>query len=118
MQIALDEYNQLADRTELPQAKVLNKDRTKKLTARLDEHGLEGWRQALEMIEGSSFLCGEATDWKASIDFLLQPSSFLKVLEGQYGNGRARKPKLDPKRAEELRQKYAAPPPIIREDAI
>lgn len=74
----------------------------------------------MEMIERSNYLCGDipGKDWKASIDFLLQPSSFLKVLEGQYGNGRARKPKLDPKRAEELRQKYAAPPPIIREDAI
>lgn len=118
LQIALDEYNQLADRAGLPKAKVLNKDRTKKLTARLDEHGLDGWRQALGMIEGSSFLCGETTDWKANFDFLIQPSSFVKVIEGQYGNGRARKPKLDPKRAEELRKKYAAPPPIIREDAI
>ena len=116
LQIALDEYNQLADRTELPQAKVLNKDRTKKLTARLDEHGLEGWRQALEMIEGSSFLCGEATDWKASIDFLLQPSSFVKVLEGTYGNGRARKPKPDPKRDEELAKIRAELKQMAREN--
>ena len=116
-QIALDEYNQLAERCRLPQAKVLSKTRLEKLKARLSEHGLDGWRQALAMIEGSSFLCGETTNWKANFDFLIQPSSFLKVIEGTYGNGRARKIKISSERAKELREKYAAPPPIIREDA-
>lgn len=119
LQIALDDYNQLAERAGLPPAKMLSKTRIPKLRARLDEHGLDGWRQALTNIERSSFLCGEQEGraWKASFDFLLQQSSFLKVLEGQYGNGRVRKPQISPERARELKAKYAAPPPTISEDA-
>lgn len=119
LQVALDDYNQLAERAGLPLAKMLSKTRIPKLRARLDEHGLDGWRQALTNIERSSFLCGEQEGraWKASFDFLLQQSSFLKVLEGQYGNGRVRKPKISPERARELKAKYAAPPPTISEDA-
>lgn len=118
-QIALDEYNQLAERAGLSRVKVLSKSRLTSLTARLKEHGLNGWRQALENVERSSFLCGDqkGQDWKASFDFLLQQSSFLKVIEGQYGNGRVRKPQISPERAKELREKYKAPPPIISEDA-
>lgn len=120
LQIALDEYNQLAERAGLAKAKMLSKSRTPKLQARLDEHGLEGWRQALANVERSSFLCGETgsgRNWKASFDFLLQQSSFLKVLEGQYGNGRIRKPRISPGQVNELREKYKAPPPTISEDA-
>lgn len=119
MQIALDEYNQLAERAGLAKAKMLTKSRTPKLRARLDEHGLDGWRQALGNVERSSFLCGEqpGRNWKASFDFLLQESSFVKVLEGQYGNGRVSKPQISKERARELLEKYKAPPPIIGEDA-
>ena len=119
LQIALDEYNQLAERAGLAKAKMLTKSRTPKLRARLDEHGLDGWRQALGNVERSSFLCGEqpGRNWKASFDFLLQESSFVKVLEGQYGNGRVSKPQISKERARELLEKYKAPPPIIGEDA-
>ncbi|MGB1548423.1 MAG: DNA replication protein, partial [Alphaproteobacteria bacterium] len=75
----------------LPIAKALTPDRKRKLHARLKEHGLSGWNDALVQIEQSSFLCGRGEKgWCASIDFLLQPSSFNKVLEGAYADERER----------------------------
>jgi hypothetical protein len=83
--IAFSEYNVLADKIGLPQALKLTTDRRKKLSARLDEFGLDGWRQALSNLEASDFCRGQNDRrWKASLDFLLQPGSFTRVLEGVY----------------------------------
>ena len=42
------------------------------------------WDEALRKMEASSFCRGANGKWRASIDFLLQPSSRLKLLEGTY----------------------------------
>ena len=34
----------------------------------------------------SDFLSGKKTDWRASFDWLLLPTNFIKVLEDQYKN--------------------------------
>ena len=49
---------------------------------------------ALANIERSSFLTGtNDRGWRADLEFLLQPSSFAKVHDGGYGNGRHTAPK-------------------------
>lgn len=117
-QIALDEFNDLAGRIGLPKVKILNTTRLRNLQSRLKDHGLDGWREALQAIEKSSFLCGDKTSWKLTFDFLVGSSNFLKVIEGQYGHDRQVRPKLTAERAEALRSKFAAPPPVISEDII
>jgi hypothetical protein len=87
---AFDLYNQMAKRCRLPVPRALTSDRRKSLLARLREHGgLDAWREALAKVEQSAFLRGKGTraGWRVDLDFLLQPSSFLKVIEGKYGNG-------------------------------
>lgn len=86
---AFEAYNATALRCGLAQAAKLTPDRQRKITARLRDYGLDGWNQALANIERSSFLTG-ANDrgWRANLEFLLQPSSFAKVHDGGYGNGR------------------------------
>jgi hypothetical protein len=90
-QEAFDLYNMKAKRLGLPWARVLTPERAKKLRARLEEHGLSGWKEALAAIESQPFLLGRNNrGWKANLDFLLQPESLNKVREGAYSDeGRA-----------------------------
>jgi hypothetical protein len=90
---AFDAYNEMASRLGLPMASKLNDARRKKLRARLKEHGLQGWHKALGNLELMPFCLGQNNrGWKASLDFLLQPASFQKVLEGAFA-GRERRSK-------------------------
>ncbi|PKR56365.1 helix-turn-helix domain-containing protein [Thalassospira lohafexi] len=89
-QIAVDEYNTMAEECGLSKAQVISPTRKTKLKARLkDCGGIEGWSAALDKIRGSPFLLGHTGDWKASFDFLLQQSSFIKLMEGAYDRSNA-----------------------------
>lgn len=92
---AFSMWNEMAERNGLPKAQRLNAARERKLTARLrDAGGLEGWAAALEKTAESDFCSGRKTDFKAGLDFLLQESSFTKLMEGNYdNNGRQNGPR-------------------------
>lgn len=108
LQGAVDAWNATADRTGLPKVQRLTEPRGKALRKRLDEcGGLSGWLTALVKLEASSFLTGRSgKDWRANFDFVLQPSSFQKLLEGAYDD---RKPTAsftsEPTDAERERQR-------------
>jgi hypothetical protein len=57
------------------------------IIARLNEHGLDGWKQALANLERSPFLRGEVTDWRADLDWFVKPKNFAKVLSERYVDG-------------------------------
>lgn len=60
-------------------------DRERKLNARLKDSTLDEWQRAMDAMERSAFCRGENDrGWKADFDFLLQPKSFTKLLEGAY----------------------------------
>lgn len=60
-------------------------DRERKLRARLKDSTLDEWQRAMDAMERSAFCRGENDrGWKADFDFLLQPKSFTKLLEGAY----------------------------------
>lgn len=85
IQKAFDNWNIAAKAWGLPVAKTLTNDRKKKIRARLVEHGIEGWNAALETIEGSEFLRGtNERAWRCNLDFMCQPTSFNKLIEGMY----------------------------------
>jgi len=91
---AFEAYNATALRCGLPQAPKFTPDRQRKIIARLRDYGLEGWHKALANIERSSFLTGKNDNgWRASLEFMLQASSFAKLHDGAYGNGRHAEPK-------------------------
>lgn len=88
---AFDAYNAVAEETGWPKAQALTGKRRAALKARLGEvGGLEGWRTAMARARGSPFLCGESgrdrahEKWTPDIDFFLQQSSFVKLMEGKY----------------------------------
>ena len=83
---AVELYNETAEKIGLSKCQKLTESRKTKIKARLiDCDGIDGWKIALQKLEQSAFLRGN-TGWKANIDFLLQESSFVKLMEGAYDN--------------------------------
>ena len=85
-QTAMDAFNEMAQRLSLPSAQKMTPQRRAAIRRRLSENGgLPGWDLALKKIEASSFCCGKNRDgWRANLDFLIQASSFTKLIEGGY----------------------------------
>ena len=57
------------------------------------DEGLMIFRQIFQRVQKSDFLSVRTMNrngrvWKASFDWLILPTNFLKVCEGQYDNGR------------------------------
>lgn len=88
---AVNLWNETAARIGSSRCVKLTPARKSRLKARLKECvGIQGWKRAMELVEGSPFLRGEKTDWRADFDFVLQEKSFTKLMEGGYSsNGKA-----------------------------
>lgn len=79
---------------ELPRVALLNKTRQQHLQARWREsdvhRDLEFWRDYFAMVKTSKFLMGNVVGrngnrpFRASFDWLIAPSNFVKVVEGNY----------------------------------
>lgn len=82
--LAFDAYNETASALGLPVARTLDATRRRKLTAALQTHGLDGWHEALSALSDSPFCLGQTGRWRADLDFLLQPKSFARLIEGSY----------------------------------
>lgn len=82
---AFDLYNSFAEIAGWKKAAKLSDARKRKLKARLkDVGGIDGWKIALEKASKISGLSGGDGKWKANLDFFLQESSFIKLMEGSY----------------------------------
>lgn len=85
----LEYWNTIAGRVGLAKISKLTPARKQKLQARIKEFpDVDSWSIAFKNIERSPFLRGDNDrGWKANFDFLLQPGSFVKLIEGVYNNG-------------------------------
>ncbi len=70
----------------LPKITKLTDQRKAHLRARINEHGEEKLSEVFTLAGGSDYLCGKKNGWKANLDWILNPTNFLKVLEGNYKN--------------------------------
>lgn len=71
----------------LPHVSRITDSRKKAIAARWKENGksLEAFREVFQKAEDSDFLTGNNDrGWTATFDWLLKPSNFAKVLEGNY----------------------------------
>lgn len=90
----------------IPQCRELSPERRKKATDRLRDAALDVWVTVIARIEGSPFCRGENDrGWVATFDWLLQPETRVKVLEGKYDPRKPRAPGYAP-----------APQPEYRDD--
>lgn len=70
----------------LPAISKVTKPRRSALIARAKEYGTETVEEVFAKAEASDYLTGKVNGFKATFDWLLKPSNFLKVLEGNYDN--------------------------------
>lgn len=87
-QRVVDAWNEMAAKhPKVAAVRLLDNSRRQMLYARLKEHGEAVMLEAVEKFGSSPWLVGVGRDskWHPNIDFILQPSSLRKVLEGSYG---------------------------------
>lgn len=71
----------------IPHRCAYTERRAAAVKARAREHGKEALKTMTEKAAASDFLNGRsAGSWVASIDWLLRPNNFVKVIEGNYDN--------------------------------
>ena len=84
-QRVVEAWNQMAQRAGLPRVKLMTQGRATHLRKRIEQVGLDGMLEAVALVEQSAFCCGENDrGWCASLDFILQQSSLIRLLEGGY----------------------------------
>lgn len=85
---AVSAWNEMAERHGLSRVSKLTDTRRRSLRQRLTEcDGIEGWSDAMRLVTKSPHLLGHSRGgWKADFDFVLQQRSFVKLMEGAYGN--------------------------------
>lgn len=85
----VEAWNDMACRHGLPKVAKLTPARRRTLNARIREHPISDFTEAISAIERSPFLLGENDRaWRADFDFILQPTSFTKLIEGSYDRSR------------------------------
>ena len=88
-EIVLSTWNEIARQHGLPEALKLTEPRRRKLKQRIKEAGsVERLCAVIRSVPTSAFLLGKQGrgEWRASLDFVLQASSFTKLCEGAYQN--------------------------------
>lgn len=84
IQSVVDAYHSIC--LDLPKIRTLTKQRRSAMKARLSENGMETITEAFRKAQASDFLTGKVNDFKASFDWIMKPSNFCKILEGNYDN--------------------------------
>lgn len=71
----------------LPKAQKTNNARNHKAKLRFSEDTVDSWIEVIKKIASSDFCLGKnERGWTATFDWLIQPETRLKVLEGKYEN--------------------------------
>ena len=80
-----EEFNSVC--VTLPKVKNMNDQRRKSIKARIKEYGRDQVSEVFRKAAESDFLSGRNKEWtNCSFDWLMKPSNFVKVLEGNYDN--------------------------------
>mgnify|MGYP005624487907 CR=1 FL=1 len=72
---------------ELPAVKEYTDIRMRNVRARWREHpNLEVFKQLFTTVKKSDFLMGRIKEFRVSFDWIIRPTNFVKILEGNYDN--------------------------------
>lgn len=94
--VIMDKWNSIG----LSKIIKIENQRLKHLNARIEEYSLDIILEAIDKVSNSDFLKGfNNKNWKADIDWLLNPNNFIKVIEGKYDN-KVNKPKKQVRKSE------------------
>lgn len=70
----------------LPKVRQLDDTRKKRLLKLADQMGIAGMQEFFTRVEASDLLAGRKTDWRADLDWIIEPKHATKILEGSYDN--------------------------------
>ncbi|RVE84781.1 hypothetical protein CN238_24330 [Sinorhizobium meliloti] len=94
----------MARQSGLSVPRAVTASRRRSLLLRIEEHGLPAVLDAIERIGRSRFCRGENDrGWRADLDFLCQPKSFVSILEGKYDDRRSNQQQAPPRESEHAR---------------
>lgn len=95
----VDDYNQTC--TNLPACKKINNSRKEAIKARLKDYSREELHQIFVKAQASLFLTGRkpGCDFRASFDWLMNPTNAAKVFEGNYDDRKGGGPSGNPENA-------------------
>jgi hypothetical protein len=54
----------------------------------MQKYGKDGIKDCFLKAAGSDFLQGKVTDFRATFDWILKPTNFIKIIENNYANGK------------------------------
>lgn len=81
----IERYHLLCPR--LPKIAALSEVRKSHIRARVNEFGIDKFYLVLEKVGNSDFMAGDNDrNWRPTIDWIITPNNFLKILEGKYDN--------------------------------
>jgi len=81
----VEAYNAMADRTGLPKAIKLEGARLRQAKLLVRKATVDDLTEAIDAIERNPWMHGQnERGWRADFDFLLQPKSFTRLIEGSY----------------------------------
>lgn len=80
----IERYNRIC--VSLPKVTAITDKRKRLIKARLKQYSMVEIEEVFLIAERNDFLAGRVKEWKASFDWLMNESNFVRVLEGSYVN--------------------------------
>lgn len=71
---------------EIPKVEKITKPREAAIAARIKDYSLQTIGDVFQLVAQSDYLNGRISNWKASFDWIINPTNFQKILEGNYKN--------------------------------
>lgn len=90
---AKDFWNEAAKAVGWPIVQSFSASRQRMLGARLRQHGIDGWRAAINRARASPYLAGADPPSWFTFSWIIKAENFLKVTEGNYDRNRSHNPK-------------------------
>ena len=103
-----DLWNKIFKNSSIPIVNTIRNARLRSLRARIKENPiLEFWEKYFARIKSSDFLSGRASDWRATIDWVLSPTNMDKILDGNYDDAKEKEvnPELEMQRLQAYNQR-------------
>jgi|GEM_PF-1733679 len=94
-------FSEMARQSGLSVPRAVTASRRRSLLLRIEEHGLPAVLDAIDRIGRSRFCRGENDrGWRADLDFLCQPKSFVSILEGKYDDRPSQQSQAPPRESD------------------
>jgi hypothetical protein len=82
-------------KTRLKKIQKLTEKRIRSISQRIKEHGKDSLVLVVDKTNDSDFLAGtNDRNWSANLDWVINPTNYVKIIEGYYDNANAKKKKL------------------------